>query len=102
MKTGLGRSKSDADYGLGAVTIDCSSLCLAERISADVKKDFVPPTSAAGASTPYGALADVDNTSIDRSSEMTIDRACRALGFDRDAYEGLRTAALAWASRTRL
>ena len=88
--------RGGVDHPLAAV------ICLAERISADLKKDFVPPKSAGAAKTQYGALADVDNTSIDRSSDITVDRACRALGFDRAAYEGLRTAALAWATRMRL
>lgn len=78
------------DHPLAAI------ICLAERMSADLQKGFVPPQSPKGAASPYAELADVDSTSIDQTSDLTIDRACRALGFDRATYEELRTAALAW------
>jgi putative nucleotidyltransferase with HDIG domain len=84
-----------AEHPLAAV------ICLAEKISADLGKGFVPPPSAKGADSPFAELANADNTSIDQTGDFTIDRACRALGFDQAAYEALRASAMAWAKKTQ-
>lgn len=83
------------DHPLAAV------ICLAERMSADLHKGFVPPPSSKGGHAEFAELASVANTSIDQTSDFTIDRACRAVGFDRETYEDLRTSALTWAQTTQ-